>query len=165
LNKFREIPLENLIGGLCIDGVATSTAKAIISEGYDTLDKIYGIKSIDEIIYIPGFGDKKASALFFGMHDNMNRINKILAAGVSLKKKVVGNLTGKSFCFTGKSETPRAKLQKMVIDAGGEVKKSVGKDLDYLVMEDANSTSSKAEAARKNKITLISEKQFLEMVK
>jgi DNA ligase (NAD+) len=163
LNKFKSIYLENLIGGLCIDGVATSTAKSIISEGYDTLLKIYKL-SINELENIPGLGEKKALIFYNGIHKNEERINRILAAGVSLKEKIKGNLSGKSFCFTGKSEIPRAKLQKMVIDTGGEIKKTVSKDLDYLVMESSNSTSSKAEAARKNNITLISEKQFLEMV-
>lgn len=61
--------------------------------------------------------------------------------------------------------TPRGKLQKMVEEAGGEVKKSVGKGLSYLVITDPNSTSSKAEAARKNRTMLISEEEFLKMAK
>jgi DNA ligase (NAD+) len=61
--------------------------------------------------------------------------------------------------------TPRAKLQKMAEDAGGAVKKSVGKGLDYLVIDDPGSTTSKAQAARKLNTTLISENEFLEMFK
>jgi DNA ligase (NAD+) len=61
-------------------------------------------------------------------------------------------------------EKPRPALQKMVEDAGGSVKKSVGKGLHYLVIADPNSTSSKADAARKFGTTLISEQQFLGMI-
>ena len=59
----------------------------------------------------------------------------------------------------------RPVLEKMAADAGGDVKSSVGKGLTYLVIADPNSTSSKAAAARKLGTTLISEEEFLDMVK
>jgi len=56
-------------------------------------------------------------------------------------------------------------LEKMAADAGAEVKNSVGKGLTYLVIADPNSTSSKAQAARKLGTELITEDQFLDMLK
>jgi len=163
LDKFRAIPLENFLGGLCIDGVATSTVKSIIKEGHDTLDAILGL-STKELESVPGFAEKRALAFHNGLIDNADRIEDIIDAGVTIKARAKGKLTGATFCFTGAMKTPRAKLQKIVEDNGGEVKKSVGKGLKYLVIADPTSTSSKASAARKNNTTLISEEDFLGMI-
>jgi len=163
LDKYRVISLENFLGGLCIEGVATSTVKSIIKAGYDSLEKIQKL-SVAQLETIPKFGHTRATALHTGLIENKARINDILAAGVTIRPPIKGALTGKSVCFTGSSDIPRAKLQKMATDAGGEVKKSVGRDLSYLVIADIDSTTSKAVAARKNGITLISEAQFLAMV-
>jgi DNA ligase (NAD+) len=162
LDKFREITLENFLGGLCIDGVATSTAKSVIDAGYDTLDKILKL-STAQFESISGFGEKRAQSFHDGLIENAIRIDSILKAGVTIKARVKGSLTNKSFCFTGSMENPRGVLQQMVEAAGGEVKKSVGKDLNYLVIADPNSTSSKAQAAKKNGTKLISEDEFLKM--
>lgn len=163
LDKFRAIPLENLIGGLTIEGVATSSVKQLISAGYDSLDSILAL-SIKEIENIPGFGGIRASNIFNGLKENAKRINDILAAGVSIKKKSIGSLSNKSFCFTGSMSQPRPKLERMVTDAGGEVKSSVGSGLTYLVIADPSSTSSKAVKARKLGTKLISEDEFLKML-
>lgn len=163
LDKYRSISLENFLGGLCIEGVATSTAKSIIKAGYNSLEKIQKL-SVAQLETIPKFGHTRAMAFYTGLIENKNRIEDILAAGVTIRPPIKGALSGKSICFTGASSLPRAKLQKMATDAGGEVKKSVGRDLSYLVIADINSTTSKAVAARKNGITLISEEQFLAMI-
>lgn len=162
LDKFREIPLENLIGGLCIDGVATSTTKQVIIQGYDTLEAIRTL-TIKQLKSIPSFGETRANNFYYGIRDNQARIDDILSAGVKIKPRTKGKLTGKSFCFTGKSALPRAKLQQLVETAGGDVKKSVGSGLTYLVMADAESNSSKARAARKLGVKLINEEEFMRM--
>jgi DNA ligase (NAD+) len=91
-------------------------------------------------------------------------LDELQEVGVTIKQKLVGSLTGKSFCFTGTMKNKRPVLAKMAQDAGGSVKDSVGKGLTYLVIADPNSTSSKANAARKNGTTCISEDDFLGMV-
>jgi DNA ligase (NAD+) len=163
LNEHRNISLENLIGGLGINGVGTSTTKVVVEAGYDTLDAML-VLTQDRLASLGGFGSIRAKALVNGLKTNKKRIEDILAAGVTIKPRVKGKLTGKSFCFTGSMEKPRPALQKMVEDAGGSVKKSVGKGLHYLVIADTNSASSKAEAAKKLGTTLISEQQFLDMI-
>lgn len=163
LNKFRNIPLENLIGGLSIDGVATSTAKLIINAGYDTLPKISNL-TINQLENINGLGYVKASSFYKGMKENKERIDDILSAGVSIKEKIKGSLSGSKIAITGTLSVPRKELQNLITAAGGEVDKSVGKNTTYLVIADVNSTSSKAQAARKLGITLISEQQLLDMI-
>ncbi len=162
LNKHREVALENLVGGLGIDGVATSTTKMIISAGHDSLDAMKKL-SARTIENIPGFGETRAQAFVNGLRENDARIKDILAAGVKIKARTKGALTGKSFCFTGAMSKPRPELHRMVEENGGDVKKSVGRGLNYLVTADPNSTSSKAQEARKLGTKLISEDEFLSM--
>ena len=163
LNQHRSIPLQNLIGGLGIEGVATTTSKLVIDAGHDTLDAILAMSPAD-FESLPGFGSIRARAFCDGLKANKNRIKDILSAGVTIKPKPKGKLTGKSFCFTGASTLPRAKLHKMVEENGGDVKKSVGRGLDYLVSADSDSTSSKAQAAKKLGTKLITEVEFMNMI-
>ena len=162
LDKFREISLENFLGGLCIEGIATSSVKLIIDAGYDSLDKIQNM-TISEFENITGFGLIKAEQFYNGLKENKDRIDNIIAAGVKIKGKVIGILTGKSLCITGSLSMPRAKMQAMIIEHGGSVKSSVGKGLSYLICEDPLGNSAKLQAAKKNGTKLISEKEFLEM--
>jgi len=164
LNKYRSIPLENFLGGLCIKGVATSIAKSVVDAGYDTLDKILNI-SVNELERISGFGQERARAFHEGLLSNADRIEAILNAGVTIREKTKGKLSGNTFCFTGSMSSPRALLQKMVEENGGEIKKSVAKGLSYLVIDDPDSSSSKAQAAKKLEIVLLSEEKFLDMIK
>ena len=160
LQKHKSIPLENFIGGLGIEGVATTTTKIIIRAGYDTLDAIMKMTLCD-LEALEGFGATRAQAFYDGLRENKVRIEDIQKAGVKIKDRVKGKLTGKTFCFTGKSSLPRPQLHKLVAEAGGDVKKSVSKDLSYLVVADKNSTSSKMLAAKKLGIGVLSEKEFL----
>jgi DNA ligase (NAD+) len=163
LFKVLPLPLENWFGGLSIPLCATSTMRAIVDAGYETLEAIRTI-SEEDLLSIPGVGPKRAKALRAWLDTNQGFLDDMLKADISIKAKVKGALTGKSVCFTGKSEHKRAELETMVKDAGGTVKKSVGKGLSYLVMADPNSNSTKAKAARKNNTECISEDDFLKLV-
>lgn len=163
LDKFRTVTLENFIGGLCIDGVATSTVKSVMEAGHDTLDKLLALK-VDDLESLHGFGEIKALAVCAGLAKNADRIKDIQAAGVTIKKKITGSLTGMHFAFTGTMQTPRKQLQSMVAAAGGEFDKSVSKKTNYLVIDDPASGTDKAVAARKLGTKLISEADFLAMV-
>lgn len=163
LEKNKEIPLHNFIGGLGIDGIASSTVKLCIEHGYNTLESILNL-SFNKLIDIPGFGDIKANLFIKGIEENKERIKKILESGVKIKQITVGKLTGKSFCFTGSSNLPRKKLQQLVEENGGIVKNSVVKGLTYLVSAELDSTSSKAKAAKKNSVLMITEEDFLKIL-
>lgn len=163
LDGHREVSLHNFIGGLGIEGVATSTAKSVIDAGYDTVDAFLSM-SISDFKAIPKFGDIRAEAFYNGLKENKNRIKDILEAGVKIKARPKGNLKNKSFCFSGSSSLPRTQLHQLVEDNGGNVKKNIGRDLDFLVLADSSSTSSKAEGARKIGVKIISEEEFMAML-
>ena len=108
-------------------------------------------------------GPRRAESLHGWLRRNGPVVAGLLEAGVTVKARPTGSLTSKSVCFTGKSGMKRAELIRIAEAAGGTVKKSVGKGLTYLVMDDPSSTSTKAKAARKNDVECISEEEFLRM--
>ena len=78
--------------------------------------------------------------------------------------KKSNKLDGQAFVFTGKSSLTRAELQALVIENGGTTPSSVSSKVQWLVMADPNSTSSKATKARGMGVKLISEEQFISMI-
>lgn len=160
----KQVSLEVFLGALSIPMIGQSTIKAIMNAGCDDLTK-FGQLGSREFEQVPGVGPTKAKFLADGLRHNQKLILQLLKNGVEIKARAVGALTGKSVCFTGSMKNKRPVLEKMAADAGADVKGSVGKGLTYLVIADPNSTSSKAQAARKLGTTLISEEDFLELVK
>ncbi len=156
------VALENFLGGLSIPLCATSILKLVIEAGYNDLEKIQAVTQ-DQLLAIPGLGPKRAQSIFEDLRKNKQLIVDLLANGVTLKVRAIGNLTGKSVCFTGKSVRKRKVLEDLAANAGADVKDSVGKGLTYLVLADPNSTTSKAVAARKHGTTCVSEEDFVAM--
>ena len=158
------LSLEQLIGALSIQMIGTTMVKLLTDAGYNTLDSLFAL-TVEQAEAVKGVGPVKAKLFIDGMKRNKDLIGRLLNNGIKIKDKVIGVLTNKSLCFTGTMVNKRPMLEQKVIDAGGTIKSSVGKGLSYLVIADVNSTSSKAQSARKLGTTLISEEQFLEMVK
>ena len=158
------VPLDVLLGALSIPLCGPTMIRLVMDAGFDTWDKIKNAKQ-SQLENIPGFGPAKSQAIVDWVESVGNElVPQLFKVGVKVKEKIMGNLTGKSFCFTGAMEHKRNELELMVTEAGGVVKSSVGKGLSYLVIADPNSTSGKAVAARKNGTTCISEQTFLDMV-
>jgi len=157
------VALENLLGACSIPLCATSTLKMVVDAGFDTFDNLRAADPT-ALAQVPGLGPIKAHSLHRWLVQHGSLIDDLLAVGVKIKPRVKGNLTGLSFCFTGPASRPRAELEELARAAGGEVKASVTKKLSFLVMADSNSTSTKAQAARKNGTKVISEEDYLRMV-
>jgi DNA ligase (NAD+) len=162
LHASKELPLEQFLGGLSIPTIGTTMIKIIMVAGFDSLDKIRSMTR-DQIENVHGMGSVKATNLFNGLRRNELLINDLLSLGIKPKEKIVGSLSGKSFCITGSTKNKRAVLEQMIVDNGGDVKGSV-KGLNFLIIADPNSTSSKAVTARKNGTQCISEENFLDMI-
>jgi DNA ligase (NAD+) len=130
--------------------------------GQDLLDV-----GVGDFQAVPGLGPVKSRALLAVGVTSVGEpaVHDLLNAGVKIKERTVGVLTGLTFCFTGASKMKRDDLIALVAEHGGTVKSSVTKGLSYLVMADANSTTTKAQAARKNGTKCLSEDDFLKMVR
>jgi predicted DNA-binding WGR domain protein len=96
-------------------------------------------------------------------------IDKLLDAGVSITTgSAHGNVNHPEFtvCISGKLHSGRKKsdYQEPLLAIGYALVDEVSKGLNYLVLADADSGSSKAEKAKKLGIKVISEAQLIEMV-
>lgn len=160
----NEVMLEILLGALSIPMAGKSTFKLLIESGNDSLEKMFNL-NLEMVKDIKGIGPIKAKSIINGLNRNKDLINKLLANGVKIKEKLIGNLTGKSICITGSTNNKRAALEKMIIDNGGVYKSSISKTCTHLIIADVNSTTSKAIGARKLGIKLISEEEFLNLIK
>lgn len=158
-----EISLEVFLGGLSIPFIGQSTIKLIMDTGCDTLEQFYKLQEND-FEQVPGVGPVKARSLFNGLRNNQQLISEILKNNVKIKTRTIGILTNKFVCFTGAMQNKRPVLEKMASDAGATVKNTVGKNLNYLIIRDVNSTSSKAVSARKFGTILLSEEEFLQII-
>lgn len=79
--------------------------------------------------------------------------------------------SGKSVCFTGElrgkingNPITRKQAQTIAMERGLIVKKGVSKNLDYLVVADPKTESSKARQARSYEIPIVSERAFWGMI-
>ncbi len=166
LFAIKEIPLAKYIGAFDIENIGEDLVKRVVNKGFDTLEKIRSSNNY-QLAQINGFAELTAQYLLDGidklysqMEDVLNT-NKITIKGV---KKMGGELEGKSFCFTGKLDTiKRAEAEQLVIEKGGEAKKSVVKGLTYLVTNSDEQTA-KYKKAQAQGTEIITETRFLEMV-
>src|SRR4029079_14291292 len=110
-------------------------------------------------------GAIKANAIVRGLTARKDEIRRLLEQGiVPVPPEAAGPLAGLTFCFTGSATRPRAELTRDVESRGGRVLGSVTKELNYLVIADVNSTSTKAEKARKLGTKLINEDLLFQLI-
>ncbi|MDP2340427.1 MAG: NAD-dependent DNA ligase LigA [Deltaproteobacteria bacterium] len=152
------------LASLGIEHFALLTAKLIVSNGFDTLDKVRAATAA-QLTKIPGLGPNKAKVVVDGLKVRSEEIDRLLALGVvPVAPSHGGPLSGLSFCFTGALSKPRKEFEDVVEKHGGTLLSGVTKDLKYLVMSDPNSGSSKAEKARKYGTKCIDEAEFHRVV-
>lgn len=164
LKARNPISLEDLLGALSVPGVAVTTVRLVMDTGLDTWEALQQATR-EDFERVPGLGPVKAESLYGWLAGpGKGLVEDLFSVGVRIQPKVTGSLTGQSFSFTGTMRNKRKDLEGMVIARGGVVKGSVVKGLTYLVLADATSASTKAQAAKKHGTQCISEEDFLRMV-
>ena len=161
LHACEEVPLERFLGGLSIPNCATSTIRFCMDAGLDTLVALRSA-SMEQLQRVPGLGPVKALALHTWLREKVALVDDLLTV-VKIKEKVLGALTGCKIAITGATKTKRSVLELFIADSGGEYKSSVSKTCTHLVIADIQSTSVKAQAARKMGIKLIDEESLLKL--
>ncbi len=159
------LTLPKFLAALGIENFGLQTAKAIVAAGFDTLEKVQKATAA-ELSAIPGVGPSKGKAAFEGIKDRKAEIARLVAVGVEpITKTKAGPLLGKTFCFTGSLSKPRKEFEQLVEDNGGTLLAGVTKELNYLVMSDPNSGSSKSQKARQYGTVCIDEAGFFALIK
>ena len=170
IENSKQQPLNRLIFALGIRYVGETTAKTLARAVTHLLDfKNY---SLEDLQNLEDIGPKVAGSIheFFSNKENIHLLEHLEKIGLQLKNEkknhaVDGNLTGQTFLFTGTLPTlKRADAEAMVEKNGGQILGGVSAKLNYLVVgEDAGSKLDKAK--KLNTVKIISEAEFLKMIK
>ena len=165
INSHKKMSLAKFVAGYNIQGLGERQIIKIISA--KDIKDLEGFVGEDKYRFIcDGIGEILSEKLHEGIKNNIDDMRETIKyVEIEEEEKTDGKLSGLSFCFTGAMEFKRSDLQKMVKENGGTNFDDVKKGLSYLVMQDLNSTSGKANKARKLGTNLITVQQFLDMVK
>ena len=174
IEKSRSVELDRFIAALSIPGVGDSTAKDISKHcGYDF--DTFVMRLIDKYNWsiIDGIGEKTSQQINEWIDDSGNRedfkklLQTIIPVNLNTNNNTDQSLAGKNFVVTGDVTQfkNRKELQKFIESKGGKVTGSVTSKTNWLINNDVESTSSKNKKTRELGIPIISEEDFLEMVK
>lgn len=175
ISKSADTSLERFLLALSIPLLGKSASMMIadsVDYEFDDFMNIMSTKGAEYFRNIPGVGD----ALIDSMNDYFeNHYSDVmeLAKGFtfetpkSIMSKTTNELDGKTFVVTGSVNhyTNRDALKADIEAHGGKVVGSVSSKTDYLINNDINSTSSKNKKAKSLNIPIISEDQFLAMIR
>ena len=97
--------------------------------------------------------------------------NKLASELVRIAKSLLGysssSVVGKTFVLTGAmpSGKGRTEVQQTILDAGGKIKSSISRGVDYLVARDPDSGSIKNQMAQRYGIEVITEARLNSMLR
>lgn len=176
IEKSKKVALGNFIYALGIPNVGLSNAKLLARSFGDDLSRLRNAGA-DEIEAIEGFGKVIADSLvnYFREEKNQSLLEDLLTeiellqvAGASEKEQNENSfISGKNFVITGSLEhyRNRDELKDFIEKNGGKVIGSVSSKTDYLINNDFASNSSKNKKAKELNIPIITEDEFIELLK
>lgn len=168
LEKSKDNELYRLIFALGIPHIGLKAAQLLCAE-FSTIEDVMGA-SLESINSIDGFGEIMAEAVvqYFSLESTKRLIDELKSLGIKMKpseKKTEGGVfDGKTFVLTGTLPTmSRKDASKIIEDNGGKTSSSVSKKTDFVLAGEA--AGSKLTKAQSLGVTVISEEEFLDMIK
>jgi DNA ligase (NAD+) len=126
--------------------------------------------SLEELEQIPDVGPKVSQSIYDWFHDekNIKFLEKLEKAGVEIESVKLQassfKLKGKIFVLTGILESmSREQAKEKIRSLGGDISESISKNTDYVVV--GSEPGSKLEKAKQLGVKIISEAEFLVMLK
>lgn len=168
IENSKQNDLYRLITALGIMHIGGKASK-VLAKKFKTLDNLANA-SLEELSEIDDIGPIMAQSIveFFAEPQTKDLIERLKLAGVNTKAEETENednrFEGKTFVLTGSLEKfTRDEATNQIEKFGGKVSGSVSKKTAYLIAgEDAG---SKLEKARTLGTTILTEDEFLEMIK
>ena len=164
----KQRPFEKVLFALGIRYVGSGAANKI-ADHFLSIEKLMNA-SKDEIEAIHEIGPSISESVirFFNNDQNLKIVEKLKKSGLILaskgKLKKSNRLERKSFVLTGTLSTmSREEVKEKIQNHGGSVVSSVSKITNYVVV--GENAGSKLEKAQKLGIEILSEEQFLELIK
>lgn len=170
LEKAKETTPAKVIYSLGISNIGLANAKVICRYFDDDLERIRCADE-EEISAIDTIGPVIAKNLadYFRKEENNRKLDHLLSHLHLKKEEKAGEqiFAGMNFVVTGSVErfANRGELKEYIESFGGKVTGSVTGKTNYLINNDTASTSSKNKKARELGIPILSEEEFLSLVK
>ncbi len=169
IDKSRNVPLDRFLYALGIRHVGEHIAR-VLANHFGSLDKIKNA-SEEELMAIHEIGPQVAKSIvqFFSEKRNLETLKKLFEGGVRIQEPqpqagADNRFAGMTFVFTGALERfTRDEAERLVEERGGRAASSVSRKTTYVVA--GPGAGSKLAKARELGIPVISEKEFLEMLK
>lgn len=171
IDKAKHTNSVRLLYAMGIPNIGLASAK-LISEYFEhDINKIKNA-SFEELCQIDGIGDIIAQTYVAWWSDEINReqferLLKVVKLDQIKKKEINESIAGKVFVITGSLShfNNRNELKELIENSGGKVTGSVSAKTDYLINNDVTSGSSKNKKAAELQIPIISEEDFLNLIK
>ncbi|MHA2612341.1 MAG: NAD-dependent DNA ligase LigA [bacterium JZ-2024 1] len=161
-------PLWRLIHGLGIRFIGEKAAKLL----EERINNIWDMQkmTLEELSAIEGFGPRRAQSVkeFFSIPENVEIVKKLERAGVNISSAKAapkaGILSGLTFVITGTLKNfSREEAHRLIEELGGKATDSVSSKTSYLIV--GESPGSKLDKAKKLGVKILTEEEFLAMVK
>lgn len=168
IEESKKQDLYRLITALGIRHVGVKAAK-VLAKRYKTMDALMTAK-MESLNMIEDVGEITADSIydFFRQDQTIDLINRLKQAGVNMtaieEENVDNRFEGQTFVLTGALDKySRNEASSIIEKYGGKTSSTVSKKTNYVLAgEDAGSKLTKAQALG---VTIISEKEFEEMIK
>ena len=171
INQKKNISLDRLIYSLGIRHIGLENAK-ILSKYYKSFSKFMSLskdKKFNDLLNIDGIGQTQLNSIksFFKNNDNLgilNELQNILIIKDAIIQNKNGSFKDKTFMMTGKlNGISRAEAKSLIEENSGTSVSSVTKKLNYLIIGE-KPTKRKVDMAIELNISILDQKQFLEML-
>ncbi len=167
IQKSRKVSLARLIYSLGILHVGFETAHDL-AEHFGSIGKLRKAY-IDDLMKVPNIGSVVAKSIFswFQLKTNQNFLDKLLEVVDVEKPKFKASSSefkGMTFVFTGELKSmSREQAEEKVRELGGDPSGSVSKKTDYVIA--GENPGSKYDKAKELGVKILSEQEFLKMIK
>lgn len=169
IENSKKVPMNRVLFGLGIRFVGETVAKTL-AKNFQTIEDL-AKASEEELIAIDEIGEKIAESigLYFSNEENIKLINRLREHGLQLtseiQQKSGGALEGLKIVATGKLENfSRDEIKEAIEANGGKAVSSVSAKTDFLLAGE-NAGSSKLNKAQELGVRIVTEQEFLEMIK
>lgn len=167
IEKSKEKDFVNVLFALGIPNIGINASNLLVQE-FKNIDNLMNA-SLEQLTKVQGIGEVVAQSIinYFKSPKNRRLIENLKKIGLKFETaKVIteGPLKNKTFVFTGElSSMTREEAQSIVRRLGGHPTSSVSKNTDYVVV--GVEPGSKYEKAKKLGVKIISEEEFIKLIK
>ena len=167
IEESKKQDLSRLIFALGIRQVGAKTGKVLATQ-FKSMDRLMSA-TVEELTEVPDVGEVTARSIadWFRSEQSLHMIQKLKTAGVNMECAIRitdDRFAGKTFVLTGAlTKFTREQATEQIERFGGKAAGSVSKKTSYVVV--GENAGSKERKARELGIPILSEYEFLEMIK